>query len=131
MKLVGFIYEYNQIPSSVPINSVSKDKFNIAIDLDAIIQYLNSGQIVIGWMGYFIDIESKEPIAPDSYLTDGDWVWPSYLSYYLQKGFYSLLDMDFLDHIQRNNFNICAGTELTNTAEVFEKELSDLFKLYP
>lgn len=131
MKLVGFIYEYNPIPSSLPINSISKDKFNSDIDLDTIIQYLNSGKIVIGWMGYFFDTETRQPIAPDSYLTDGVWVWPSYLPYYLLKGFYGLLDIGFLDHIQQNSFKIAAEPELKSILSVFEKQLSDLFKQYP
>lgn len=131
MKLVGFIYEYNPIPSAVPIKSISKNNGNSAIDLDKIVQYLNAGELVFGWMGYFQDFETKAWIAPDSYVTDGDWVWPSYLPYYLQKGFDSLLDIHFLDHIQQKNFKIDLGPELTNAAKVLEKELSDLLTKYP
>ena len=59
MKLVGFIYEYNPIPSSVSIKSISKNNGNSAIDLDKIVQYLNAGELVFGWMGYFQDFETK------------------------------------------------------------------------
>jgi hypothetical protein len=38
-------------------------------------------------------------VAPLVYYTDGQWVWPSYLSYYLDQ-WQQLLPDDFYTHIQ-------------------------------
>ncbi len=44
--------------------------------------------------------ESKGVIGSLEILTDGEWIWPSDLSYYLQN-YHIKLDERFIDHIKK------------------------------
>ena len=88
--------------------------------LKKVCQYLHSAKMVIGWMGYFQGFETKEFIAPDSYLTDGVWVWPSYLSYYLNKGFHNLLNVDFLHHVRTRYYEKDDSIEVKQYMNVYK-----------
>lgn len=71
-----------------------------------IIEYLDRGHLVYGWMHYFEDYHTKEPIAPHAYFTDGTWVWPSYFSFYLEKLPNYKVDSAFLEHIANYNYRV-------------------------
>ena len=128
MRPVGFIYELNQIRAARPF-----EEYRGAIyrDLDAteeIVTYLNNGKLIFAWMGYFIDFKTKEPIAPDAYYTDGVWVWPGYLSYYLNRHSNFILDKEFLDKIRvSKNESRCRFIDVKE-AEVFENEVYEILK---
>ena len=66
MKYVGFIKEYNIIDSAKPLQDVIK-YHDVKPDYLDIINYLKDGILAFAWMGYFVDIETKALIAPDSY----------------------------------------------------------------
>ena len=72
-----------------------------------IIEYLNSGVAFCVSPGLVTDIidESKGVIGNLEILTDGEWAWPSDLSYYVT--FYHInLNSDFIEHIQKNGWTI-------------------------
>lgn len=106
MKYFGFIREHNFIKEAVPFK-VLRDS-NIDFDdpetFDKVIEYLYNGQLVIAFMGRFQDIETKEYADFDSYLTDGEWVWPSYYPYYIKNHKTLFIEPEFYQHIIDNNF---------------------------
>jgi hypothetical protein len=85
VRLVGFIKEHNDIEDSFPIKSYLSDDSLSESEVSSVINYLERGDIVLAWMGVFLDVETQDYIAPDCYYSDGEWVWPAYLSHYLKK----------------------------------------------
>ncbi|RUT71316.1 hypothetical protein D0817_05420 [Flavobacterium cupreum] len=105
MKLVGFIREHNDIVESVAYESIF---FNVKNNEETIINttnYLNNGILVLAWMGYFKDLDNGDLIAPNSYYTDGSYIWPAYFSYYLKKYPNYKIDAEFLEHLTHISFN--------------------------
>ena len=72
-----------------------------------IINYLNNGKFLCITPGVVCDVldESKGVIGSLEILTDGEWIWPSDLSYYLQN-YHIKLDEQFIDHIKKNNWKV-------------------------
>ena len=121
MKYIGFIKEHNLINEAVPLNDLIKsDLLNHSDLIHKCIEYLNSGVLVFGWMGYFMDLETNKPIAPDSYYTDGIWIWPAYFSYYLIKYPNYPIDSDFIEYI----LNLKKETVFNIDLDAIETELS-------
>lgn len=119
MKLVGFIKEHNFIKEAVSLNELISNSSESYANIEDVIKYLNSGALLLAWMGYFIDEKTKKLIAPDSYFTDGIWIWPSYLPYYL--GLYPSMKIDpnFLTHLESVNFQF----KLDVKFEIHKKQL--------
>ena len=70
------------------------------------ISYLRSGHTLIASPGFSRDILSPERIiGPLAMLTDGEYVWPSDLAYYLEQYHVHLPD-HFLAHIIAHNWSI-------------------------
>ena len=57
---------------------------------------------------------------PSKQLTDGIWVWPSYLSYYLNKGFHNLLNVDFLHHVRTRYYEMDDCLEVKQNMNVYK-----------
>lgn len=76
-------------------------------DEDKIINYLDSAMIIYVTAGIVCDIldESKGIIGTLEILTDGEWMWPSDLSYYIAH-YHARLDKEFVDHVRKNNWTI-------------------------
>ena len=125
MKLTGFIKEYNSIKEAVSLNDLFTNTFESNDNVEGIIKYLNSGVLLMGWMGYFIDVKTKKLIAPDSYYTDGIWVWPSYLPYYLEMYPSMEIDPDFMAHLKNRNFELMVDERFESQKNMLEKELSE------
>ena len=49
------------------------------------VAFLARGTVVLALMGFFSDLKTGEEVAPLVYYTDGQWVRPSYLAYYLDQ----------------------------------------------
>lgn len=82
---------------------IHKSKLN----KDKIVKYLQSG-IVLAACGSVVEdiINPQNGIigTPDD-LTDGTWMWPADLSYYVER--YDLkLDEEFLDHMSKNSWKV-------------------------
>lgn len=125
MKLVGFIKEHNDITEAVSFESIiTTEKCDNEIAL-RVINYLDKGILLLGWMGYFFDLKDNSLIAPDSYYTDGIFIWPSYFPYYLKKyGNYNI-DKDFLEYLANINFE-CSRINIQNMDEMEQKLLKRL-----
>ena len=125
MKLIGFIKEHNSIKEAVSLDDLFTSTSESNDNVEGIIKYLNSGVLLMGWMGYFIDVKTKKLIAPDSYFTDGRWVWPSYLPYYLEMYPSMKIDPDFLAHLKNRNFELMVDERFKSQKNMLEKELSE------
>lgn len=124
MKLTGFIKEYNDISEAINFNALLGTEIQTDQELKNIITYLKQGYLLLSWMGYFIDFNSKELIAPDSYYTDGIWVWPAYLPYYVNRYPNFILDPAFKAHLKNRNFTFDITADFEINRRTYEDELS-------
>jgi hypothetical protein len=137
MILVGFIKEYDPIAEAVALDELINNPLEIDKDIKKIITYLSGGELVLGLMGYFVDFKTNQKIDPMGYYTDGIWVWPSYIVYYLKKYPHMSLDLAFISHVKSNNFKMSIDKKFKyqkNKEHIFEEELEKRlfteFKIY-
>ncbi len=104
MKLVGILKEYEPglIKVGKSLTEFHKGPKASVNNLDKIIYYLDSNQSIISFL-HNIFVNGK-PIGSLIIYTDGKWIWPSYLKYFLKEGYFSLLPDDFIGHIKKNEF---------------------------
>ena len=102
----GFYKEMLQGEESNPSIFVCVDKINPK-EAEKICQYLNEGKVLIACGGIVEDI-----INPDNGLagcpelkTDGIWVWPGDLAYYI-KQYHLELDKEFIETMKNGNWHI-------------------------
>lgn len=105
MKFVGIVKEYEDtspvkigrsITELIPSNDAPES-------IDKILLYLKGGVIILPFSRYVSD-EEGGPKVPLIYYTDGEWIWVSYLVFFLERGFYSLLPDNFIQAIKANEF---------------------------
>jgi hypothetical protein len=72
-------------------------------DIENINSYLRQGTVVIPFLHSVFDAEGNF-IGPLIIYTDGKWIWPSYLSYYLLRGYRSLLSDLFIADMRIQNY---------------------------
>ena len=104
MKYIGFIKKHD---SKIATKCMAESQSNSVISntiKSQIISYLNNGIVVMCWMGYASDIETGDLIGQDCYYTDGNWVWPVYFPYYIDKYKNYEIDHDFITYLLDNNF---------------------------
>jgi hypothetical protein len=123
MKYIGFIKEHDKISESVSYNEILASRDNDKDIIKKIIDYLDNGEIIFGWMGYYNDLDNNTPIEPHSYHTDGIWVWPSYFSYYLKKYLNYNLSEEFLNYLIDKSFSYKNGIPFDKSK--IEQELID------
>jgi hypothetical protein len=126
MKMLGFIKEYNDLKESVGLDEFLSSRSQIAVDIDKVLQYLEKGELVLGWMGYFKDVKTQKPIAPDSYFTDGVWVWPAYFPYYLKMFPSTNIDESFVEYLVAKNYKF--ENDFEDRIGALENELAKRFK---
>ena len=104
LKRVGFFRELKHGDTS-GISLKEAVRKNPAENEDKIVEYLDSGAIFCVAAGVVSDVldESKGIITSLEILTDGVWVWPSDLSYYV-KSYHIELDADFIEHIKKKGW---------------------------
>ncbi len=73
-----------------------------------------------------IQDEKGKYISPYIVHGDGEWLWPAYLSYYIESGNRVDLPAEFLQHVKKNNFEI---PEITMSQEEEAKRF--FMKLLP
>ena len=85
MKYIGFVKEHDSFSFAISFRDTFGDIPNSEAKIICILNHLKEGVLFLGWMGYAVDIEDKNLIAPDAYYTDGIWAWPIYFPYYIEK----------------------------------------------
>lgn len=118
MDLIGFITEHNNISESVKYTNNLGEIPNDTSIVSRLINYLNKGTLVFSWMGYFTDIENDNLICPDSYYTDGHYIWPGYFPYYLKKHENFIIDKGFITFLTENNFNYLSKLTDKDTSRI-------------
>lgn len=80
---------------------------------DKIINYLKSGIIYCNSPGLIMDVLTKNDkiIGNLNILTDGVWLWPSDLSYYVEQ-YHVKINEDFVDHMKKTNWTMIKLEEI-------------------
>ncbi|UPK67897.1 hypothetical protein [Chitinophaga filiformis] len=92
--------------------------------LDNVVFYLEHGVRVFSFLEEVFD--GGIFIAPLVFYTDGKWIWPSYLPYYLNRGYWSLLPGEFISDVFSAKFIVPeVGREKINEARQF---FTDVYK---
>ena len=108
LKRTGYFREMSHGEASDPsiIDSIGKKELKGNIK-NRICNYLNSGVVIVACYGTSQDVIKPEKGAAGcpSMMTDGTWVWPGDLSYYVSS--YSLgVNPDFLSFMVENNWSV-------------------------
>ncbi|WP_417358551.1 hypothetical protein [Flavobacterium sp.] len=122
MVLLGFIQEYNKVDGVKTLTEVLNKKNYSTEVLGKIILYLQQGVVISSWMGVFTDVFNNKEIDYVYYSTDGVYIWPSYLSYYITN--YEMhLPEDFLEFLEKKNYSIQNIEYIRNNVSFYENEL--------
>ena len=72
-----------------------------------VISYLRDGNLMVATTGPGLDplAEGLEYTDPPHILTDGVWMWPGDLAFYVEK-YHVSLEQEFLDHIRKNCYRV-------------------------
>ena len=102
-KHVGWFSEISQVLDSKPITDYITDK--IQYDREEVLQYLRSFRRIAFCPKRVHDLITGNEIATHfNIFCDGEYSWPDYLIYYVEK--YNIrLPEDFLDKIQKYSAN--------------------------
>lgn len=104
LKKIGF---YKELKHGIKYDESLKESVCLVpqVNEGKIIEYLENGVIYCISPGLIKDIldESEPIIGSLKLLTDGEWVWPSDLPYYVKK-YHVKLKKDFLLHVQARNW---------------------------
>jgi hypothetical protein len=119
MKTVGFLKEHDSHSEAKDLNSFLANDYSNESQLDIIVTYLENGIPCLDLMEWLFDGDTS--IGPNSCRTDGIWIWPDYLSYYIKKYNNFKIDDDFLNHIIGNDYR---------EVKVSKEKLSDIQKEY-
>lgn len=87
------------------------------VEAGRVLAYLNAGAMVLFARSYEKDafFPDNPPAVPLTFETDGTWIWPGAVRYYLEK--YGLPpETDFLAHIRANNFTLPEVSQEMKTA---------------
>lgn len=77
------------------------------MELDAVLHYLENAPLVLSSRGLTEDLlgDGEEPTVPMGFHTDGRWIWPSAVAYYLRK--HGVPPVPHLvDHIRENGYEL-------------------------
>ncbi len=92
IEFIGFISEHDLTEESKTLLKYHRQHPKDEYLTNQIIKPLESGTLILGWIGYTYDVKDQFIIAPDAYYTDGTLIWPAYLTYYFLK--YSTFNLD-------------------------------------
>lgn len=104
MKIIGLIREYsNENNFSIAYKDYKKNILNDSKPM--ILEYLKHRGIAFATTMQIIkslELNNDTTIGGLVYYTDGVWIWPNYLSYYLE--FFDIeISEDFIENINSNN----------------------------
>jgi hypothetical protein len=103
---VGF---FRELPYGDKEGSLLKDSVSSfsGADVERVVTYLKSGVVFIVAPGVSMDHFSngQEVIGPLTLLTDGKFLWPSDLAFYLQR-YKIAIPSDLLRHMETNGWKI-------------------------
>jgi len=105
LKFIGFISEYNpEIANAIPYKSYFKGNAIEEMYRHKVLEYVKSAIPLAATMRGIKDLASGEFIGSDACCTDGKWVWPDYMMYYLEHKPDYMVEESFLQDLIDNNF---------------------------
>ncbi|MBS1556779.1 MAG: hypothetical protein JSU09_17805 [Bacteroidetes bacterium] len=105
MKKIGFLKDtYGRIKAD-EITHLTNEPLEKELLLK-ISRYLSNGKRVMSFMNMSIDDETGEMICPDQILTDGTWMWPSYIFHFIERFPNINIDADFVEYVKERNFKL-------------------------
>lgn len=127
MKTIGFIQRYDNLEISLPF----EDYFNYP-KLGTILRwrirkYLNKGYEINGFLTALEDENrNMKFMCNHTFFTDGEFIWPAYLVYFLK--YYPKFGLDplFIQHIMANNFKPKISTITPELEKLFDDELEKI-----
>jgi len=119
MVLVGFIKEIDlNIANAKSMEDMFLPDPNPVDDRAQIIAYLSKGLFLVGVMSRINDNDGQ-PIGSLDYFTDGEFIWPIYYKYYMEKYGNFYIDDELLAKARKNG---CKITDVDkNTMQELEK----------
>lgn len=98
MKTLGFIWEHENIKNG--IKNFKEFHYSISPRKSEILEYLKNGETIAVTMNIIESLYEGDNniIGGVTYLTDGKWIWPNYLIYYLEK-FNIEINNEFVDYV--------------------------------
>lgn len=98
IKYIGFL---NDTPFSLNKEQYFNQEFiGTSADFDLLVEYLKNGECIMNLLLTYTDVFDGEYIGPYSIYTDGEFVWPSYFVFYLEKYKNIYIDDLFLKKIK-------------------------------
>jgi hypothetical protein len=121
MKTTGFLVAHEQKILGEAITYLDSED-GVTIDernLASILRYLEAGKIIFA-MTLSIQDKAGDIIAPYEVYTDGEWVWPRYYSYYIEKKEIISISLAFLRKMESIDFSIPkVSIEQLSEAQIF------------
>ncbi|GAA5125238.1 TNT domain-containing protein [Haloechinothrix salitolerans] len=90
---------------------IERQELSIA-EQDHVLSYLGAAPVVLPGRGYDIDRLAPAPEArvPVAFHSDGTWIWPAAVNYYLQE--YGIApEAELVEHIRKNRFQVPRVTD--------------------
>jgi hypothetical protein len=121
MKTIGFIKEHDSgTIKEEYLDKPSDFDFSFITEREKkkITNYLNNAETIWAFLRALSDGDNY--IGPYTFLSDGEWIWPSHFAYYLNKFDFSSMTDDFLNHIRAKEYKVSPLT-------LDQKRLVELF----
>ena len=111
LKRTGY---YKEMPHAEGTDPSLKDYINKKIrNKKKICNYLRSGITLVACGGVVEDVLFPENgvVGPPDAMTDGKWLWPGDLAYYVER--YNLqLDSGFVEHMEKQNWIVPSNIDI-------------------
>jgi hypothetical protein len=119
LKRVGF---YKEMPHAEATDPSIFDYIHSSIsseEISKICSYLAKGTIIMSCCGTSSDIvdESKGIAGVPSMITDGTWLWPGDLVYYVQN-YHLKLSEAFIEHMKANGWDVNVDEESLGSQDI-------------
>lgn len=102
---IGYFREFRHGMENGPSIHEATQRGNYGGEKSLLVSYLKAGTIYVASPGIGTDVLDEEPhvSGPIHSLTDGRWMWPADLSYYVEK-YNVALPIEFLMDLRRHNW---------------------------
>jgi len=125
MNIIGFLKNHDLETRCSQDIILSAKNINPDNELDLVISYLKKWSILIACTLWLTDIDGED-IGEYIIYTDGEWIWPSYYSFYLRKYNSIKIPDEFINYIKRGGKEGALTSAEKGYAEYF---LIDLLKI--
>lgn len=105
IKLIGFVSEYHpDAPEAQPYKSYFRESDVEDKYRNEVLGYIKNGILFSASMRAIEDLVSGEDVGSDAYYTDGKWIWPEYMIYYLENKPNYIIEDQFVQDLINKGF---------------------------